>query len=593
MAGRLLFARISLTALARLSAVVWLLPALALGAADEAPQAADAALAAATLSPVPDVDTAPGDYVSVRPRYGFPGDAEGIPSDAELVKNGAVIGTIEIDNQNIFNLSDPKDNNGVFRLADKLHVKTRARTVRNYLLFKPGDPFSRRRIEESARILRAQSYFYDAWIRIVGYKDNKVDVRVTTRDVWTLNPGFNFGRSGGTNSTGVKLEESNFLGTGTGVNLQWTSTIDRSGTEIDLSQRNLAGTWLAVGLTYANFSDGGTKAVSFTHPFYSLDSHWAGSFAAFDNVQTDPLYDLGQIVDQFSDHHTLVQSYYGWSRGLQDGWAQRWTAGVTFDEHMFSPVSNSNGSTNLIPEDRRFLYPFLEFDLVQDDYLKLVNHDQIGRTEDFALGTAASLRVGYALNGLGSSATALLINASVSKGFRNADTGTLILYGDFSGRLEDHSLQNGVATGSIRYYVEQSKNWLFFTTLQGTRGWNLDLDNQILLGGDNGLRGYPLRYQDGTARALWTVEQRYFTDWYPFRLFRVGGAVFMDVGRTWGQPPLAAPSLGLLKDAGFGLRFGNSRSGLGNVIHVDLAFPLDSGPGIKHVQFLVSTEATF
>ena len=105
--------------------------------------------------------------------------------------------------------------------------------------------------------------------------------------------------------------------------------------------------------------------------------------------------------------------------------------------------------------------------------------------------------------------------------------------------------------------------------------------------------GYPLRYQSGTARALWTVEQRYFTDWYPFRLFRVGGAVFFDTGRTWGQAPLAAPSLGLLKDVGFGLRFGNARSGLGNVIHVDLAFPLDSGPGIRHVEFLVQTEATF
>jgi len=335
------------------------------------------------------------------------------------------------------------------------------------------------------------------------------------------------------------------------------------------------------------------KAISLTRPFYSLDSRWAASFAALDNVQTDPLYDLGQIVDQFSDHHQLVQGYDGWSTGLEEGWAQRWTAGVTYDEHTFSPVSNSNGTTNLLPEDRRFLYPFLEFDLVQDDYLKLMNHDQIGRTEDFALGTAASLRLGYALNGLGSTATALLVNGSVSKGYRNADTGTLILYGDFSGRLEGHALQNGIADASIRYYVEQSKNWLFFTTLLGTKGWNLDLDNQILLGGDNGLRGYPLRYQDGTARALWTVEQRYFTDWYPFRLFRVGGAVFFDMGRTWGQPPLSTPSLGLLRDAGFGLRFGNARSGLGNVIHVDLAFPLDGGPTIKRVQFLVQTEATF
>jgi hypothetical protein len=70
--------------------------------------------------------------------------------------------------------------------------------------------------------------------------------------------------------------------------------------------------------------------------------------------------------------------------------------------------------------------------------------------------------------------------------------------------------------------------------------------------------------------------------------------VFFDMGRTWGQAPLAGPSLGMLKDAGFGLRFGNARTGLGNVIHVDLAFPFNAGlTNIRHVQFLVETEQEF
>jgi hypothetical protein len=69
--------------------------------------------------------------------------------------------------------------------------------------------------------------------------------------------------------------------------------------------------------------------------------------------------------------------------------------------------------------------------------------------------------------------------------------------------------------------------------------------------------------------------------------------VFFDAGRTWGTAPLATPSVGLLKDAGFGLRIGNSRSGLGNVIHVDLAFPFGADASIKNVQFLVQTEERF
>ena len=533
-------------------------------------------------------------HVAVHPGYGPPDYSPGLPSDATLEKEGAVIGEVLIDNQNIFNLDDPKDDNKIFRLADRLHIKTRATVVRRQLLFKPGDRYSHRLVEESERLLRSQSYFYDAWIRPVRYHDGVVDLKITTKDVWTLNPGFNFGRSGGTNSTGAQLEEENLLGTGAGLKYEYQSNIDRSGSSIDLSDRTAFGTWTSVDLHWGDFSDGQTRGINVTRPFYALDSRWDASGAILDDTQIDPLYDQGQLIDQFQDRHTLVQAYYGWSAGMKDGWVQRWTAGMTYDEHLFAPVSNANGSTSLLPTDRRFIYPFIEWDLVQDDYLKLWNHNQIARTEDFTLGTTASVRLGFAQSGWGSTSSAVLINASANKGFRNGGS-TLLLSSDFSGRLEDHALQNGLLDGSVRYFVEQSKNWLFYTTLQGTKGWNLDLDDQILLGGDNGLRGYPLRYQDGTERALFSVEQRYFTDWYPFRLFRVGGAVFFDMGRTWGTAPLAAPSLGLLKDFGFGARFGNARSGFGNVIHVDLAFPLDAnkGPGISKVQFLVQTEATF
>ncbi|MGB5410671.1 MAG: BamA/TamA family outer membrane protein, partial [Woeseiaceae bacterium] len=146
---------------------------------------------------------------------------------------------------------------------------------------------------------------------------------------------------------------------------------------------------------------------------------------------------------------------------------------------------------------------------------------------------------------------------------------------------------------SASYYKRQSEKRLLFVQLSGTYGENLDLDQYLILGGDNGLRGYPLRYQSGDKRAQLTIEQRYFTDWYPFRLFHVGGAVFFDAGRTWGVSPVGASSDGWLRDVGLGLRIGNSRSGLGRMTHIDLAFPLDGGDDIADVQFLVSTRKSF
>jgi hypothetical protein len=352
------------------------------------------------------------------------------------------------------------------------------------------------------------------------------------------------------------------------------------------------GGWTMVDLNYANLSDGRLRELTLNRPFYALDTRWAGGFSGRDDIQTDKLYDRGQIIDQFQDRHQSAQIYGGWSNGLRNGWVRRWSTGVTYDERRFQPLTTSTG-VSTIPQDRRFLYPWVQFDLVQDQYLKLFNHDQIARTEDFYLGTTASLRVGWADSALGSSRSALMFHGTAGRGFAEGGASTLLLATDFFGRLESGVLTNTILDGSVRYYLEQGRNWLFFTALQASKGWRLDLDNQILLGGDNGLRGYPLRYQDGTARALWTVEQRFFTDWYPFRLFRVGAAVFFDSGRTWGSAPLAAPSLGLLKDAGFGLRFGNSRSGLGNVVHVDLAFPFNGDNSIKRVQFLVQTEEHF
>ena len=134
-------------------------------------------------------------------------ETEPLPSDTELEQAGAVFGQIRIDNKDVFDKNDPKDNKALFRLADKLHVRTRQSVIRHQLLFRSGERYSRHAIEESARILRTDRYFYDATIVPVRYHDGKVDVLVTTRDVWTLDPGFNFGRSGGTNNSGVTLQE--------------------------------------------------------------------------------------------------------------------------------------------------------------------------------------------------------------------------------------------------------------------------------------------------------------------------------------------------------------------------------------------------
>ena len=96
-----------------------------------------------------------------------------------------------------------------------------------------------------------------------------------------------------------------------------------------------------------------------------------------------------------------------------------------------------------------------------------------------------------------------------------------------------------------------------------------------------------------TRRALFSVEERYYTDYYPFRLFRVGYAAYMDVGRAWAsQIPNTAPNW--LMDVGIGLRVLSARASFGNVLHLDLAFPVvGADPSVRRWQLVAKTEKTF
>jgi hemolysin activation/secretion protein len=313
---------------------------------------------------------------------------------------------------------------------------------------------------------------------------------------------------------------------------------------------------------------------------------------AFDNDQRSTLYDLGDAAAEYQHENEKFTAFGGWSAGLQNGWVRRYTTGVVFDDNRFGEVIDGT-LLAAIPEDRELVYPFLGLELFQDQFETTRNREQIGETEDFFTGTRFSASLGFANENIGADRDAILYRASYSRGFGAINETALLVSTWASGREEDSGSANAVVGMSARYYRQQSEKRLFFATIRGVHGHNLDLDNPVELGGDNGLRGYPLRYQSGDASFLFTIEQRYFWDWYPFRLFRVGGAIFADVGRTWGDNPVGGESAGWLRDVGFGLRFAPTRTGTRKILHLDIAFPLDGDASIDDVQILLTSKKTF
>jgi outer membrane protein assembly factor BamA len=537
-------------------------------------------------------------------------------SPQELEAAGAVIGDINIVTVNVFDLDDPADNKKLFRLANRLHILTRPAIIEQQLLFKSGDVFSERLARETARLLRDQSYLYEASVTPVRAGNGTVDLEVRTQDVWTLNPGISFDRAGGENSASIKIEESNLLGLGKEVQLEYESDVDRASTRLAYYDPLVLGSRNRLRAGYADNSDGRQQEFQLDRPFYSLDSRWSAGLGGLDWTRTDSRYDHAEVVDEFRHDEQRYGAHFGLSRGLRSGWVQRWTYGFAYERHHFSPSAGLVPAA-MVPADRTLAFPLVGFELLEDSYEERRNENQIARTEDVYTGAFLRGMLGWSSPSFGASRTATIVSLEAGRSFELADRRhTVLLAASADGRIEDGSLRNAALAADAQYYWRASERQLFFASLTGVLTHHPDAETQLLLGGDaagltttsprnpsateplfsgsdTSLRGYPLRYQDGTALALLTLEHRVYTDYYLFRLFHVGGAVFFDAGRTWGKGNAGGTSEGWLTDAGFGLRFASSRSSFGNVIHVDLAFPFDGDSSIDNVQFLVETKRSF
>jgi outer membrane protein assembly factor BamA len=553
------------------------LSCLALAVCAFGPAAAQEPAAEKTPSPVPETARAAD---------------EKIPSFAELEGAGAIIGEIRVVTHNIFDLQNERENGAFYRAANAIHIRTQSWVVEDKLLFKTGDRVSVRVIEETERLLRSYRIFYDVKIAPVGYHDGVVDVEVRTRDTWTLQPGLSASRSGGSNRTNVGLTETNFLGSGILVGVNRFSDPDRTGTLYQVSDPHAFDGWTTISYSLSQLSDGQNRTMSVTRPFYALDTRWAAGVTAVQDDRIDSLFENGSTEAQFRHRQQRANAFGGWSAGLVDGWVHRYSVGLDYQKHAYNAEGDRPAPAQL-PPDQTLVSPYLRYEVVQDGYRKYKNLNLIERPEYVVIGLQSSAQLGRSLATLGSTHDLWLYDVSASDGYRTPGGGVMLASIASIGQTGYGPLDKQATSGSVKFYSRSDARTLTFYSLSGDVLRDATSSTQLVLGGDTGMRGYPRNYQSGDQRVVVNLERRRYTDWYPFQLFRVGGAVFYDLGRAWGGPSSNTQNTGWLNDVGLGLRFLSARSAFGNVLHVDLAFPLNHDPNIKSVQFLVQTQATF
>ncbi len=296
--------------------------------------------------------------------------------------------------------------------------------------------------------------------------------------------------------------------------------------------------------------------------------------------------------DTFHRRDEYIEGWYGWSRGLVGTATGRLRVGVTFDESEFSATPEF--PTAPIPPNRKLVYPWVSWQWLEDRFVVARDVDRIDRPEDLNLGWTAYARAGWSAEAWGADRDALVYQASLSRGWRPSTRQLLFPSFALAGRLDSGRPDPLTAALALRYHLRLFRNQAFYAAASLDLAEHLEPDQQLLLGGDTGLRGYPLRYQEGDRRVLFTLEQRWYGSREIFKVVRFGAAAFVDVGKAWFEGQPAGPAdRGWLTDLGVGLRVAPSRTSHANVIRLEVAFPLDRADGIDSVQYLVTTSETF
>lgn len=514
---------------------------------------------------------------------------------AAAIPAGTTIGSIRITRLSVFDLEDPEEDKWLYRIANRFHSLTRESVVRNQLLMIEGDDFNASRLKESERILRDLKFIYDASVRPWRLCGDVVDVEVVTRDIWTFTPTISFSRSGGQNSYALGVRDTNFLGTGKQIVLRAESDDERSGTSFIYKDPAVLGSRWRLRLGITDNDDGFDYNLFVVRPFFSVYEKWSVGTLLQQFELEEKNWFRGDEIEEFDHEGELYRVFGGLAREIrEDQRVGRWLSGYHFETNDFS-YSDSNIPPAELPENRDYSYPFFGYQSVEDEYSEIINVNYLGRTEDFFTGETYQWTLGWSGESLGATRDQLALDVRYNNTFlANADhlwTAGTSISGFWS--FDEESFENLWWTAATHYHMKQSEKWALSGRLRLDYTDGLTGDRQLTLGGDNGLRGYERNYQVGDRSYVFNIEQRYYSDWHPFRLVRVGAAAFFDIGRAWFNNRDNGSNGDVLADVGVGLRFNSSRADKGSVVHVDFAFPLVKDDDVDSFQFLVTVKDTF
>ncbi|RUO81096.1 outer membrane protein assembly factor [Idiomarina tyrosinivorans] len=509
------------------------------------------------------------------------------------------VGKVEIIPNPIFDESDP-DTLAIHRFANWAHINTRPHVIAHRLTFKEGDQVTLQDLAEAERLVRAEPYLRDARISLINGCENAetgepVAVSVNTWDNWSLMPTISFGRKGGKNKFSVGMKEDNFLGLGIATNLRYKRDEQRTGYHFAVGAPV---TWMEHATIYTELEDnddGQRTQLTFDKPFYEESTDTALFLNYVDDRRVEEVFQNDDTRNRYLfDGHNYEVSY-GFLGSLQNHTSHRWRVGVTEDTANFSlPNGEPLENSVFLPRDRDFVYPWLEYEYRQFNYQEMEDIYLINQIEDINLGWLQRLRVGIetqqpaSISGLG-----YHLRWHASKG-TEWNHSLLLFSADIKSDINVAEVDRNLVSAQLEYFQRASEGIGYYGRLTATEGSNQFADDPVALGGESGVRGYPLQYQHGKHRISASAEARFYPNINVYKLFDVGFVGFVDAGRAWsGFESQFNEYDGVLSSVGIGLRIYSNRSSHRNVVHMNFSKPLANAPSVDSWQWGLQVKQTF
>jgi len=465
-----------------------------------------------------------------------------------------VVDTVVVDNRNIFDRSG--DGPGfVGRLANALHVRTRASVIRRSLLLAPGQPYDSARVAESERALRALGVF--RFVRVDTTRlGAALALRVVTADGWSSKPQANYSTAGGDQTWEIGYVEENFLGTASELGVSYGKTPDRRRLDFQYLNPHFLVPRTTLLVRYADLSDGKKGAWQVGVPFYQTAARRA--FVTYGESGRERVLTFrdGVLVDSTERRalrvgvtggvalHATSRDYLRLLLGAEwrrEDFAQ--PTAVPFPRSTFT-----SGRIGVEVGHVRFR--------VLEHFNSYARREDVDVSQALRLGAVVESGVGYEARG------------QVSTVWRG---GFVLLYGEASG-LDSTRLR-----GRLTIVSQNLPRQTLIVHLEGGRlerqkpGAEFDpwLDQR-------GPRLYGAHAFTGTRTTWLAFEDRILVAEDLWGMVGLGLAPFVDYGGAWYEDE--AVRLG--GNAGVALRFGPTRAVRGDAGELAVGYRFGSAPGL-------------